>query len=136
MAKKVGGRLERGRCNTTCSVLKSVQRRYIVTKRRNSWACRQSEPRAGNHQRHTHTRNASLPTQANHTVRGNADTRVQHPHNPAMPLSRGVMVRHAEEIRNWSRKPARQVNYKRPAVSSQLPSLHSAADTGCFILLL
>ena len=31
---------------------------------------RQSEPRAGNHQRHTHTRNASLPTQANHTVRG------------------------------------------------------------------
>ena len=31
---------------------------------------RQSEPRAGNHQRHTRTRNASLPTQANHTVRG------------------------------------------------------------------
>ena len=31
---------------------------------------RQSEPRAGNHQRHTRTRNVSLPTQANHTVRG------------------------------------------------------------------
>ena len=31
---------------------------------------RQSQPRAGNHQRRTHTRNASLPTQANHTVRG------------------------------------------------------------------
>ena len=35
---------------------------------------RQSEPRAGNHQRHTHTRNASLPTQANHTVRGACST--------------------------------------------------------------
>ena len=31
---------------------------------------RQSETRAGNHQRHTRTRNVSLPTQANHTVRG------------------------------------------------------------------
>ena len=32
---------------------------------------RQSETRAGNHhQRHTRTRNASLPTQANHTARG------------------------------------------------------------------
>ena len=31
---------------------------------------RQSEPRAGNHQRHTRTRNVSLPTQANHTARG------------------------------------------------------------------
>ena len=29
---------------------------------------RQSEPRAGNHQRHTRTRNVSLPTQANHTA--------------------------------------------------------------------
>ena len=29
---------------------------------------RQSEPRTGNHQRHTRTRNGSLPTQANHTV--------------------------------------------------------------------
>ena len=31
---------------------------------------RQSEPRAGNQQRHTRTRNVSLPTQANHTARG------------------------------------------------------------------
>ena len=31
---------------------------------------RQSETRAGKHRRHTHTRNASLPTQANHTARG------------------------------------------------------------------
>ena len=31
---------------------------------------RQSEPRAGNHPRHTRTRNVSIPTQANHTVRG------------------------------------------------------------------
>ena len=31
---------------------------------------RQSETRAGNHQSHTRTRNASLPTQANHTARG------------------------------------------------------------------
>ena len=31
---------------------------------------RQSETRAGNHRRHTRTRNASLPTQANHTARG------------------------------------------------------------------
>ena len=28
------------------------------------------QPRAGNHQRHTRARNVSLPTQANHTVRG------------------------------------------------------------------
>ena len=31
---------------------------------------RQSETRAGKHRRHTRTRNASLPTQANHTARG------------------------------------------------------------------
>ena len=31
---------------------------------------RQSKTRAGNHQRHTRTRNVSLPTQANHTARG------------------------------------------------------------------
>ena len=31
---------------------------------------RQSETRAGNHERHTRTRNASLPTQANHIARG------------------------------------------------------------------
>ena len=31
---------------------------------------RQSETRAGNQQRHTRTRNLSLPTQANHTARG------------------------------------------------------------------
>ena len=31
---------------------------------------RQSETRAGNHRRHTRTRNASLPTQANNTARG------------------------------------------------------------------
>ena len=31
---------------------------------------RQSEPRAGNQQRHTRTRNFSQPTQANHTARG------------------------------------------------------------------
>ena len=31
---------------------------------------RKSETRAGNHRRHTRTRNASLPTQANHTARG------------------------------------------------------------------
>ena len=60
----------------------------MFKKRRNSWACignpnrsiccqttaslcnKESEPRAGNHQRHTRTRNVSLPTQANHTVRG------------------------------------------------------------------
>ena len=31
---------------------------------------RQSETRAGNHQRHTRARSVSLPTQANHTARG------------------------------------------------------------------
>ena len=31
---------------------------------------RESETRAGNHQKHTRTRNISLPTQANHTARG------------------------------------------------------------------
>ena len=31
---------------------------------------RRSETRAGNHQRHTRTRHASLPTQAKHTARG------------------------------------------------------------------
>ena len=47
----------------------------LVTKRRSSWACisnpkPEQETRAGNHQRHTRTRNVSLPTQANDTARG------------------------------------------------------------------
>ena len=52
-----------------------------------------------NHQRHTHTRNASLPTQANHTVRG---ARKQPP-NWALHMQLAkipVMIRHALAIRN------------------------------------
>ena len=42
---------------------------------------RQSETRAGNQRRHTRTRNASLPTQANHTARG---ARKQNPNQGAI----------------------------------------------------
>ena len=50
-------------------------RAVLVTKRRSSRACIGNPcignpTRAGNHQRHTRTRNGSLPTQANHTARG------------------------------------------------------------------
>ena len=56
---------------------------------------RQSGARAGNHQRHTRTRNVSLPTQANHTARG---ARKQPPnqgaihlHPPPVCAGRGVL---------------------------------------------
>ena len=46
-----------------CDRTKLLQRDAVV-------GHRQSETRAGNHQRHTRTRNVSLPTQANYTARG------------------------------------------------------------------
>ena len=47
-----------------------LQRRDGYKETQYSGMYRQSETRAGNHRRHTRTRNASPPTQANHTARG------------------------------------------------------------------
>ena len=62
---------------------------------------RQSETRAGNHQRHTRTRNASLPTQANHTVRG---ARKQPPNqgaiHAALPLFRLLVTQRCQSRYN------------------------------------
>ena len=98
---------------------------------------RQSETRAGNHRRHTRTRNASLPTQANHTARG---ARKQPPNQgaihafcllvPLQPtgaqstLQRDATLRKAEASRNKRRKPPKAHTYTINA--SALTEAHSA----------
>ena len=69
---------------------------------------RQSETRAGNHQRHTRTRNASLPTQANHTVRG---ARKQPPNqgaiHAALPLFRLLVTQRCQSRYNRQGRKAK-----------------------------
>ena len=78
---------------------------------------RQSETRAGNHQRHTRTRNGSLPTQANHTARG---ARKQPPNQGAIHAASEDTTHTSNHIachQCRKRRPARH-----PPRAQQVPS--------------
>ena len=107
---------------------------------------RQSETRAGNHRRHTRTRNASLPTQANNAERAANSkpptrvlyihlTRTPHTHHthPVPPRQRAQIRQHSTQRAATGTRPAHTQLKSRRQGSPPAPKITLRHRSACSV---